>query len=228
MLSARRVSSVSTSASSSSSGRASVPMMASSAAIFTSTSAMRLASSASPLRTPSTCPSLNPCSQASRSTSVRCMTLTPLAPARGIVAPSTAGRSQRDTSLRCARSDSDILLALAAELDGAFVGQLASGHQDFLLRGLDIREAHRALGLQVALEHFRGALRHVLEDLGLEVLVGALERDEQFVGGDLAQQFLHAAIVDLEQVVEHEHQVLDLLRQRFVALADLRHDVGAD
>src|SRR5690349_12426525 len=171
-VSASRVSSVSIAASRSSSGRASVPMMASSAASFTSTSAMRLASSASPLRTPSTCPSLYPCCQASRSTSVRCMTLTPLAPGRGTDAPSTDGRSQRWGSA------SDILLALAAELDAALVGELARREQDFLLCRFDVREAHRTLGLEIALEHLGRALRHVLEDLGLERLVRALERDE--------------------------------------------------
>src|SRR6185436_17679980 len=112
------------------------------------------------------------------------MTLTPLAPGRGSGAPSTAGRSQR-----CAPSVSDILLALAAKLDGAIVGKLAGGEQDLLLCGFD-----------VALEHFAGALRHVLEDLGLEGLVRTLERDEQFVGGNLAKQLLHATVVDLQQV----------------------------
>src|SRR6476620_11355705 len=106
------------------------------------------------------------------------MTLTPLVPARGNGAPSTAGRSQRDTSRPGARSDSDILLALASELDGALVGQLAGREQDFLLRRLHVRQAHRTLGLEVGLEHLGRALRHVLEDLGLEGLVRALERDE--------------------------------------------------
>src|SRR5688572_25932735 len=105
------------------------------------------------------------------------MTLTPFAPPRGSGAPSTAGRSQRCASARCA-SDSDIFFALAAELDRAFVGELAGGDQDFLLRRLDVREPHRALRLEIGLEHLRRALRHVLEDLRLEGLVGALERDE--------------------------------------------------
>ena len=106
------------------------------------------------------------------------MTLTPLAPARGSGAPSTVGRSQRDTSSAAARGRAQTYsLALAAELDGALVGQLARREQDFLLRRLDVREAHRALGLEVVLEHLGRALRHVLEDLGLEGLVGALERD---------------------------------------------------
>src|SRR5215831_12985833 len=111
---------------------------------------------------------------------VRCMTLTPLAPApaRGSGAPSTVGRSQRATSLPGTPSLSDILLALAAELDGAFVGQLAGREQDHALRRFDVRQAYRALGLQVALEHLRRALRHVLEHLGLEGVVRALERNE--------------------------------------------------
>src|SRR4051812_42932448 len=220
IVSVRRVSSCSTCASSSSSGFASMPMIASSAASLTSTSAMRARSSASPLRTPSTWPSLNPCSHASRSTSVRCMTLTPFCPGRGSGAPSTEGRSQR--------LPSDMLLALAPERDRARVRELARGDEDFLLRRLDIREPHRALRFEIGLEHLRRALRHVLEHLRLEGFVDALERDEQFVRGHLAQQLLHAAIVDLDEVVEHEHQVLDALREALVGLADVGHERGAD
>src|SRR5687767_3223696 len=110
------------------------------------------------------------------------MTLTPLAPGLGIGAPSTEGRFQRCASIPGSwsgpRAGSDILLALAAELDGALVGELARRQQDFLLRAFHVRQPDRPLRFQVALEHFRGALRHVLEDLGLEGLVGALERDE--------------------------------------------------
>src|SRR5262245_32861568 len=103
---------------------------------------------------------------------LRCMTLTPLTPGRGMAAPSTEGRSQRAAA---EPSLSDILLAaLATQVDRAFVGQLARGHENFLLRGLDVRELHGAFGFQVALEHFGGALRHVLEHLVLELLLHAL------------------------------------------------------
>src|SRR3982750_3761731 len=107
------------------------------------------------------------------------MTLTPWAPGRGSAAPSTEGRSQRWAfGAASGAPGSDILLALAAKVDGAVVGELARRQQDFLLRGLHVRKAHRALGLEIALEHLGGALRHVLEALGLEGFVGALERDE--------------------------------------------------
>src|SRR6187551_2989053 len=178
MIIASRVSSVSILASSSSRGFASVSMMACSAAILTSTSAIRTLSSASPLRTPSTWPALWPCSQASRSTAARCMTLTPPLP-RGSGAPSTLGRSQRETSSAIAVGagcGSDIFFAaLAAERYGAFVGQLACREQDFLLRQFDVDEPHRTLVGQVVLHHLGRTLRHVLEDLGLERFVRALE-----------------------------------------------------
>src|SRR5687768_6827893 len=110
------------------------------------------------------------------------MTLTPPLP-RGIAAPSTLGKSQRETSstifaVMAARGSDIFVAALAAERDGAIVGELAGREQDFLLRGLDVGEAYRALVGQVVLHHLGRALRHVLEDLRLEVLVGALEREQ--------------------------------------------------
>src|SRR5690349_7118495 len=114
------------------------------------------------------------------------MTLTPPLP-RGSAAPSTFGRSQRAGA-------SDIFVAaLAAERDRAIVGELAGRDQDFLLRALDVREAYRTLVREIVLHHFGRALRHVLEDLRLELFVRALEREQQLVGRHLAQQLLHAA-----------------------------------
>ena len=49
--------------------------------------------------------------------------------------------------------------------------------------------------------------------------VRALERDDQRLGLHLAQQRLDAAVVELEQVLEHEHLVDDLLREVGVVLA---------
>ena len=55
-------------------------------------------------------------------------------------------------------------------------------------------------------------------DMFLKILsrsscVRALERDDQRLGLHFAQQRLDAAVVDVEDVVEHEHLVHDLLRQ---------------
>ena len=58
------------------------------------------------------------------------------------------------------------------------------------------RQLDRALRLEVVLHHLRRALRHVLEELLLQLLVRRLERDDQLVARNLAQQLLHAAIVD--------------------------------
>ena len=85
--------------------------------------------------------------------------------------------------------------------------------QDFLLRRFDVGEPHRTLRRDVVFQDLGRALRHVLEDLLLDLLVRGLERDRQHVGLHLAQDRLDAAVVDLEQVLEHEQRVLDLLAE---------------
>ncbi len=50
----------------------------------------------------------------------------------------------------------------------------------------------------------------------LQLFVRALQGEQQLVARHLAQQLLHAAIVDLEEVVEHEDQVLDARAERLV------------
>src|SRR6185437_828274 len=100
-----------------------------------------------------------------------------------MMGPSTSGSRQRSI-VTCA---SDIFVALAAERDGAGLGELAGDLQDLLLRALDLGEAHRALRLEVVAQHFRGALRHVLEDLLLQSLVRALQGEQQLLRRNLAQ-----------------------------------------
>src|SRR6185437_5400156 len=162
---------------------------------------------------PASRPCACPCSHASRSMAVR------FSGRRrpGSTWPPSAGS--------CQVSASDIgLPALAAELHAALLGHLARGHQDFFLRGLDLGEPYRAAGLQVVLHHLCGTLRHVLEYLFLDAIVGRLERDDQLVSRYLAQQLLHAAIVHFHQVFEHEHQILQLLAECLIGLGNLPHD----
>src|SRR5579862_6964606 len=124
---------------------------------------------------------------------------------RPTTGPSISGIAQRWTESGCGaagRRGSDKLLSLAAELDRAGFRELACGPEDLLLRRFHFGDAYRALRLQIVLEHLGGALRHVLVDLLLQRLLGALHRQHQAVAGDLAQQLLHAAIVEVDQVVE--------------------------
>src|SRR5579884_4318896 len=92
--------------------------------------------------------------------------------------PSTWGSAQRsmiapESSARCG---SDIRFALAAERDHARVRELARDLQDLALRALHLGDAHGSFGFEIVLEHLGGALRHVLEDLVLQVVVRALQR----------------------------------------------------
>src|SRR3989344_7489374 len=96
--------------------------------------------------------------------------------------------------------------ALPAENDFSGFGHTAGNGEDFLLGGFHVADAHRAFGFQVVAQQFRGALGHVLEDLLLDAFVRALEGQYQHVGGDFAQQRLDAAVVDIGEVVEHEHE----------------------
>src|SRR5665213_1310213 len=154
---------------------------------------------------PASWPSAKPLSQASRSMPCRS------APRRlrASTGPLICGSSQTAVAWT-----SDILLAaLAAQLQAAFLAHAPRGDQNLLLRRLDLRQPHRTARFQVVLHHLRRAFRHVLEYFLLE-----------FVAGHFAQQLLHAAIVDLVQVLEHEHQILQLQAQRLIDLGNLSHD----
>ena len=120
--------------------------------------------------------------------------------------PSRAARRRRTAWLR---GQTNSPAALAAETDGAFLGQPLRDHHDFLLRRLDVGELHRPARFHVVLENFRGALRHVLQDLLLHLGLGAAQCHRQGVGAHLAQQRLYAAVVDIQQIVEYEQQILD-------------------
>src|SRR3569833_1177202 len=108
------------------------------------------------------------------------------------------------------------LTALAAQVDLPGLGHATCNRQYFLLRGLDLTQTHGALRLQVFLEHF------LFEDI-----VGTLQREDQRIGRDLAQQRLYTAVVDLFEIVEHEHEVLDALREIGIDLLDRVHHVRA-
>jgi hypothetical protein len=112
---------------------------------------------------------------------------------------------------------------LATQYYLPFVGQAAHDLQNLLLLRFDFRQAHRTLGVQVFAHHLAGPLRHVLEDLFAQVLGRALERDDQHFGLHFAQQQLDAAVVDVDDVIEHEHLVHDLLRHVVVVVLDVVH-----
>jgi hypothetical protein len=70
-----------------------------------------------------------------------------------------------------------------------------------------------------SLRRVDGALRHGAEDLRLELLARRLEGEGELLRLHLAQQPLQRLVVERDEVLEDEHEVLDLLAERRVALA---------
>src|SRR5690606_11388550 len=117
-----------------------------------------------------------------------------------------------------------VLLASAGDRDLAFVSEPAHDRKDFLLRALHLADPHRPSEFEIFLERFARAFRQIAEEMLLDLRGRALERDDEELARQLAENPLHAAIVDLEQVLEREHQLLDLHAQVRVVLADLVED----
>src|SRR5580700_7042607 len=176
---------------------------------------------------PASRPSCSPCSKASWCASA-CKSARP--PAVGIFGcaapPSILGAFQSATVAAVLRLASDKLAAaFAAETDGALFRHPLGNDDDFLLCRFDVGEFHRTARFHVVLEDFRGALRHVLQDLLLYFGLGAAQCHGQGFGTHLSQQGLNISVVDFQQVVENEQQFLDLLMHlavRFFDLAELR------
>ncbi|KAF1070496.1 MAG: hypothetical protein GAK39_01977 [Variovorax sp.] len=81
-------------------------------------------------------------------------------------------------------------------------------------------QAHRAAAFQVLAQRLGRTHGHVGQDLVAHFHRTALERDDQRLGHHFAQHQLHRAVVQFDQVVEHEHLVHDLLGQVRVVVAD--------
>src|SRR5580698_7117543 len=174
---------------------------------------------------PASRPSASPCSNASLCASA-CRSARPptVAILCEVWAPSMAGTAHSATAAAGFGLTSDkIAGALAAKTYRALFRHALRDHDDFLLRRLDIGEFHRSARFHVVLEDFRRPLRHVLEYFLLHLRFCAAQRDRQGVGSHLAQQRLDAAVIDVEQIVEHEQQVFDLLMHLAVGFLDLAH-----
>src|SRR5471030_908480 len=121
-----------------------------------------------------------------------------------------------------------LFATLPADNDFSGFGHTAGNGEDFFLRGFHVADTHRAFGLEVVAQQFGRSFGHVLEDLFLDAFVRALEGQHQYVGGHFPQQRLNPAVVDIGQVVEHEHEVFDLSGQVFVDFADRVHQLTFD
>src|SRR4051812_48391561 len=127
------------------------------------------------------------------------------------------------------RMSLDIIVTPPGEHQRAGVGETARGGEHVLLCLVDLGEAQRtALGHFVA-DRIGGAGRHATEHFLAQFLLAALERDDQHVILDVAQQDAEILVVQRGEIVEDEHLVLDLLGELLVRLGERADDalVGA-
>ncbi|BBG30341.1 DNA-directed RNA polymerase, beta' subunit/160 kD [Zymobacter palmae] len=117
------------------------------------------------------------------------------------------------------RADSDIRFFAFADHDLAVVCKTTGQIDDFLLLGFYLRQADRAAHFHLFTQQFASTGRHIAKEVLLEVVGGALERDDQRIAVDVLQQALDRVAVDIQQVGEDEHFVDDLLGQIFVVVA---------
>src|SRR6185437_2037162 len=151
-------------------------------------------------------------------------------PLRCACASASARRRSCSTKVmvgsRAAKFSSNRYLAVAfirVLIDQLFVAA-ALGDQDFALGGellgdidqqrlrlVDVAQPHRAHRLHVIDQHLGGPRRHVGEEELAHRFGSALEGDAELVLVDVAHQRLRRGGVELDQVVEGEHQRLDAL-----------------
>src|SRR5690348_12160870 len=139
-------------------------------------------------------------------------------PAAGRAPTGSGGSwSKEKSALGSASATLDKLLRLllvvgpARDHDRAGVLETADGAYDAALRLLDDGEPLRRLVLHLLEEHLGAALRHVAEDLLLDLLRDAAQRHREVLLVDVLQDELHAAVVELDDVLEDEEQHPDLL-----------------
>src|SRR5579872_1181196 len=92
-------------------------------------------------------------------------------------------------------------------LGGEVLGEI---HQQGL-RLVDIAQSHWSHRLHVVGQHLCRTARHVAHEECLDLFVRALQRDAEFFLVDVTHQGLGGRGVELDQVVEGEHQRLDAL-----------------
>src|SRR5947207_4077755 len=140
-------------------------------------------------------------------------------PAVGRAPAGSGGSWSNEKALAGASATLDKLLRLlgvfaaACDNDRAGVLEVADGGDDASLRLLDDGAALRGLVLHLLDEHLGPALGHVPEDLLLDLLGHATQRHGEVLLVHVLEHELHAAVVELEDVLEDEEQHPDLLRE---------------
>ena len=102
------------------------------------------------------------------------------------------------------------------------LARLTSSTCDFV----DVAQPHRTHGAHIVDQHLGGAGRHVGQEELAHRLRGALERDRELVFLDVAHQRLRRARIELDQIVEREHQRLDALGALAIVLFQRGEEAG--
>src|SRR5690606_33946803 len=110
----------------------------------------------------------------------------------------------------------------------AGIGQTTGNGKNFFLRPFHFADLNRPFGFEVVTQQFGRPFGHIAENLVLHLRIGTFQRHDQQVGRHFAQQNLNAAVVNIHQVVKHEHKILNLNAQVFVHFFNLVKQVGGN
>src|SRR5215510_1833461 len=139
-------------------------------------------------------------------------------------AKSLSNRNFAGDAIAVASVDQLFVAAVLRDHDLALGGEVLGEVDELRLRVVDVAQAHWPHGAHVVVEHLGGARRHVAQEELTHRLGRALERDRQLVLVDVAHQRLRRAGIELHQIVEGEHQILDALGALAVLLLERRHE----
>src|SRR5688572_24037598 len=152
----------------------------------------------------------------------------PPTPLWGASPKSLSKRNLRTTAISRSRAlvDQLVFALLVGQHDLALAGELLGDGDHRQLGFLDVAQPDRTHRGHVFLEHRGCPLRHVGQEQVAQRFRRALEGQRQLVLLDIAQQRLHAARVQLAQVLEGEHEGADLLGGVAVALLQRGQEAG--
>src|SRR5262245_1622379 len=139
-------------------------------------------------------------------------------------AKSLSNRNFAGAAIAVASVDQLFVAAVLRDHDLALGGEVLGEIDELRLRIVDIEPAYRSQSAHVVVEHLGGARRHVAQEELPHRLGRSLERDRKLVLVDVPHQRLRRAGIELHQIVEGEHQVLDALGALAVVLFERRHE----
>src|SRR5215510_5727062 len=145
-------------------------------------------------------------------------------PPRLPAAKSLSNRNFAGDAIAVASVDQLFVAAVLRDHDLALGGEVLGEVDELRLRIVDVAQTYRPHGAHVVVEHLGGARRHVAQEELAHRLGRSLQRDRELVLVDVAHQCLRRAGIELHQIVEGEHQVLDALGGLPVLLLERRHE----